>query len=270
MQKNNYLNIEIKSEKFNTISNTLNKNERKIKEQINNNTIITSYKNKTLPNKNRDELPHIKTSYDFNLNQVRYNKPLNHYSHNKNSKLIEANLNDENVSNTIKDNSINIKNEKNLHFSLGYPYLDKIIFNKTIPDYSKFYYNSYKKIINKRKENNINVITNADKNTEVKEKENSKNSTKVKINDLNLTKESKLSQSNNNFKNYQIAGKKMKQNKRDNSEEVNPADNLYKAFFNKRYKKEKENDLKNKLILNIPKKISPAFGRTSYKSFNKK
>ena len=80
---------------------------------------------------------------------MRYNKPLNHYSHNKNNKFIDPNLNDENEFNTIKDNSINIKNEKNLHFSLGYPYLDNIIYNKTIPDYSKFYYNSYKKIINK-------------------------------------------------------------------------------------------------------------------------
>ena len=279
IKKDINLNIEIKSEiGVNNISKTINKNESKIKEQTidnnnnnsNINNIITSYKNKTLPNKNRDELPQIKASYEFNLNKVRYNKPLNHYSHNKNNKFIDANLNDENEFNTIKDNSINIKNEKNLHFSLGYPYLDNIIYNKTIPDYSKFYYNSYKKIINKRKENNINVITNADKNTEVKEKENSKNSTKVKINDLNLTKESKLSQSNNNFKNYQIAGKKIKQNKRDNSEDVNPAENLYKAFFNKRHKKEKENDLKNRLILSIPKKISPAFGRTSYKSFNKK
>ena len=277
IQKDINLNIEIKSEvAVNNISKTINKNENKIKEQTidnnnsNINNIITSFKNKTLPNKNRDELPQIKNSYEFNLNKVRYNKPLNHYSHNKNNKLLDANVNDENEFNTIKDNSINIKTEKNLHFSLGYPYLDNIIFNKTIPDYSKFYYNSYKKIINKGKENNINVIANANKNIEVKEKENSKNSTKVKINDLNLTKESKLSQSSNNFKNYQIAGKKIKQNKRDNSEDVNPAENLYKAFFNKRHKKEKENDLKNRLILSIPKKISPAFGRTSYKSFNKK
>ena len=85
---------------------------------------------------------------------------------------------------------------------------------------------------------------------------------------VDLPKDAKLPPRENVDKNYSLSGKKYYKKKVNESEEISPTDSLYKIYFQKKMKNELLPNLNNTNSNNLTK-VSQAFGRTTYKIFDK-
>ena len=87
-----------------------------------------------------------------------------------------------------------------------------------------------------------------------------------KIVSFDMPKNESLPQKTNQF--YSLYGKKLRKKQHIKTEEKSPLDEIYKNQYEKKLKKEKLKSLSNSN--EVPKKITPAFGRTAYAFYSKK
>ena len=199
---------------------------------------------------------------------------------NKNTDINELNsLQNKNIKtgdNIILENSIKNKKERINNN-------DRMSRNKTFAEMKNdrnsltLDFNIHKKISTENSKNSNypihNTFTQSKKNNFSKDKENTISNLKIKPprSDIFLNN---INNNNKNEKNSNIAIKLIKNKKQKiiNSDSLYLKQRyqtlkLYKIFYDKKIKEERDNEELNKI--DLPKRVSPAFGRTAYSKFNK-
>ena len=222
-------------------------NYEKLDKNLINDIINNSGNNENIGNKNKNVI-------NLNVRSKWTSIDINNLNNNAINQNLYHNINSINNINKKKANEIKLfsniekyKNNSNFntHKKLNLDFINSSITNSQNKNNNKInestYYNYYTSRTDSRKYPEY-QISDAD----------------IKIKNVDLYKKTKKNINESDHKqHYSFSGKKIKHKLKEKPEEISPVDYLYKLYF---VKKNKD------VILNNLKKITPAFGRTAYKS----
>ena len=235
-----------------SINNSAQKNKNELKEDTKNNNKTLSkneniIKNQNQNNKNNND---VMKNNDFSNPISRNNnnhilKPLN---------LVSKSQNDFNSLSLNQINNIINRNNNNIDI-YNFSSLSKNHKISNVLFAPKEQYNKIRLYKNAQFQKNIDIDIDSDTGIE------------YKIVSFDMPKNDSLPQKINQF--YSLYGKKLQKKQQiKKTEEKSPLDEIYKNQYEKKLKKEKLKSLSNSN--EVPKKITPAFGRTSYAFYSKK
>ena len=268
------------------VSSDNNINDLKEKKIVTNSANKKNYKKGNIANKNYNE--------DSKSNNININNSKN------NSKNISKNQNKiENIKNNINKNlNINIDISKSISSKLmsrnnikqintipQNPFIPNLLKNnyQNVQKYSTFYANNYSNTIyinpsaNKNhkvskiltpQNRKINIKTNINNNIQLPKAVDVDSDTGVGLNIISFDMPENTSLPPKKKQYYSLFGKKFHKKPPMKSEVISPLDEIYKQQYNKKMKLESLSNSNN--ISDMPKKISPIFGRTAYAFYSKK
>ena len=241
--------------------------------EMNENIIINEYNNKVITEYNEDTKNNINT-FKINFKNDNLVKGLNTNFMNikqnlkKNESDKSKQINNNNILKTFFPISKSLNNYNNI--TIGAKNLIyKNNYSNTINAYSSISKNhkvshvvsSPKEYMNKKMKN----ITPIQKNIEI----DSNTGIGYKIVSFDIPENTSLPQKT--YQLYALFGKKIHKRTQIKTETISPLDDLFKRQYNKNTKKLRMELLSNSNMMNdIPKKISPIFGRTAYTFYTKK
>ena len=232
-------------------------------EKNNNNNYKIDSKNERTNNKNAEKSQNnLDTIKNKNNNIIKNNSP----------KLLSRNNNNQNNSNYLnaiisnsKLNNLTAQKTNNPIYTNNY--------SNTINIYSSLYKNH--KLTNvltphKEKINKILNIKNVDKKNNIQNLKNVEvdSDTGIGYNVVSFEIPENISLPPKKIQYYPLLGKKIHKKQPIKTETFSPLDEIYRQQYNKKLKLESLSS--SNLINEIPKKISPAFGRTAYAFYSKK
>ena len=237
-----------------SINNSAQKNKNELKEDIKNNNKTLSKNENIIKNQNQN----TKNNNDIMKNNNVSNPISRNNNSNNNHILKPLNLvsKSQNDFNSLSLNQINdIINRNNNNISLY-----------NLSSLSKNHKISRVFFAPKEQNNMIKLYKNAQLQKNIDIDIDSDTGIEYKIVSFDMPKNESLPQKTNQF--YSLYGKKLRKKNHIKTEEKSPLDEIYKIQYEKKLKKEKLKSLSNSN--DVPKKITPAFGRTAYAFYSKK